>query len=822
MLTTTSLLEGWRVSLSRPDDATPAALIGADLPAAVPGCIHTDLLTAGLIVDPYLDRNEDDQHWIGNSDWRYAVPVTLEPTAADRVDLVFDGIDTIAQLRWDGEAIGETRNMFRGHRVDITSRASAGRHTLAVDLRSARAAAWEVRDQLGARPGVYAEPYQYVRKMACNFGWDWGPVLLTAGLWRDVRLETWSTARLAQVRPVVEVTGAPAGRATLHVTLERAGASEQVELSASCHGVTATATVTAYATEATIVLELPEVELWWPHDLGEQTLYPLQVTLSGEDGRRLDRLERRIAFRTIELRVERDQIGTSFQLAVNGRGIFTRGFNWIPDDCFPTRVDRARLRERIGQAVAANASLLRVWGGGLYESDAFYDLCDELGVLVWQDFAFACSAYPEEEPLLSEVEAEARDNVVRLAWHPSLVLWNGNNENIWGYHDWGWREALDGRTWGEGYYTELLPAIVAELDPTRPYWPGSPYAGSSDVHPNDMDHGPSHIWTVWNDLDYTEYRSYRPRFLSEFGFQAPPTWATLTAAVHDEPLRPDSAGVLAHQKAIDGNAKLARGLAPHLPAPRTTEEWHFLTQVNQAVAVRVGIEHARALRPVCQGAILWQLNDCWPVTSWSVVDGAGRLKPAWYAVRRAFAPRLITLQPQGGGGLEVISVNDGAGVWEGTLSLTRMRLDGRILATAVAPIRVPAGESVRTSCPPEIASAAHPEHEVIVARLGDEPAALWFFVEDKDLALEPAALAVVAEPAGLGQVRLVVTATSVVRHLLVQADRLDPHARVDDNLVTLLPGERHTITIETTVGHDHPGWTSAPVLWSVNPLVASH
>ncbi|MFD0820608.1 glycoside hydrolase family 2 protein [Micromonospora zhanjiangensis] len=482
MRTLTDLHSGWRLTLAEAAADTPERVRGASVEATVPGCVHTDLMAAGLLADPYLDRNEDQQRWVGDSDWRYATTLPVDgpaaPSTADRIDLVFDGLDTVAEIRLDGEPVGRTRNQHRGYRFDVTDRlAGGGAHELSVVLRVARRYAERVRDEVGERPGAYPEPLQYIRKTAANFGWDWGPSLLTAGIWRAVRLEHWSTARLARVRPQVRVVDGDTGEVVVHVEVERAGdPATELTVTARVGDVTGSATVPARATSATVRLRVPGVALWWPHDLGDQPRYELAVELAAA-GVGLDTWRRRIGFRTVELRTAPDADGTPFAFVVNGREIFVRGANWIPDDCFLSRVDRPRYAARVRQAVDANITLLRVWGGGCYESDDFYDVCDELGVLVWQDFLFACAAYPEEEPLRGEVEAEARDNVVRLMPHPSLVLWNGNNENIWGFHDWDWQPVLAGRSWGWGYYSELLPAVLAELDPTRPYWPGSPYSG---------------------------------------------------------------------------------------------------------------------------------------------------------------------------------------------------------------------------------------------------------------------------------------------------------------------------------------------------------
>ena len=383
----------------------------------------------------------------------------------------------------------------------------------------------------------------------------------------------------------------------------------------------------------------------------------------------LDRWQRRVGFRTVELSTSRDEFGAAFTLSVNGQPVFVKGVNWIPDDHFLTRITAERLGRRLDQAVAANVNLVRVWGGGIFESDDFYAACDERGVLIWQDFLLACAAYPEESPLWEEIEAEARDNVVRLAPHPSLVLYNGGNENLWGEADWNWRSSLHGQTWGARYAYEVLPKIVAELDPTRPYCDNSPYSprvdGSEVAHPNDPDHGTHHQWEVWNSIDYTAYRSEIPRFCSEFGFQAPPAWRTLTDWVHavdggalDAASDPkNDANFLLHQKAADGNGKLDRGLVPHLGVPDEFVDWHWATQLNQARAVAYAIDHYRRWWPRTAGAIVWQLNDCWPVTSWAAIDFEERPKPLWYALRRAFAPRNLVFATEDGI-LSVVLLND--------------------------------------------------------------------------------------------------------------------------------------------------------------------
>ncbi|GAB3171859.1 hypothetical protein GCM10027059_40790 [Myceligenerans halotolerans] len=688
---------------------------GPGVPATVPGTVHTDLMAAGLVPDPYLDDNERLLAWIGRCDWEYRTTFTWRrrpagvtgagghsgddaPVGAVRHELAFDGLDTVAAIALNGAEVGRTANQHRSYRFDVTGLLHDGENELTVRFASPVRYADAQSLALGQRPQVNHHPFNAIRKAACNFGWDWGIDAATAGIWRPVRLESWSTARLAAVRPLpgVDLSGpAPVGLLDVHVDVQRAAGAAtgedplEVDVIVRGPGGTrpggssrgATVTIEPGRSSAVVHLRLHDAELWWPRGYGDQPLYDVEVALAaarppsgsiGESGSdvsgtrpaggtvqepghpvpmagALDRWSGRTGFRSVALDMAPDDDGTSFTIVVNGRPVWVKGANWIPDDTFFHRVDRARYARRLDQAEFANLNLLRVWGGGLYESGDFYAECDERGLLVWQDFAFACAAYSEGEPLRGEVEAEARDAVTRLAPHPSLVLWNGSNENIWGYHDWGWKLRLDGRTWGLGYYTELLPRIVEELDGTRPYTPSSPWSGDPDRHPNDPDHGSMHSWDLWNQLDWPHYRDTVPRFMAEFGWQGPPAWTTLRRSVGDMPLTPESPGMQVHQKAMEGNKKLTAGLVPHVPLPDDMEDWHWAMQWNQAVAVRTAVEHLRSWAPRCTGSVVWQLNDCWPVTSWAAVDGDERPKPLLYALAHAHADRLVTVQPRPAG-----------------------------------------------------------------------------------------------------------------------------------------------------------------------------
>ena len=494
----------------------------------------------------------------------------------------------------------------------------------------------------------------------------------------------------------------------------------------------------------------------------------MDVSLSANNGIR-DTWHGRVGFRTTELETSADEHGTSFSLVINGQPVFVKGVNWLPGDSFPARLSPQDYASLLAKSVEAGTNLVRVWGGGIYESDEFYSECDELGLLVWQDFAMACAAYSEDEPIRSEIIAEARENVVRLSQHASLVLWNGGNENIWGFEDWGWQEPLAGRTWGLGYYEEIFPGIVAELDPTRPYSPGSPYSFKAGVHPNDPSHGSMHIWDVWNQEDYTYYATYSPRFVSEFGFQGPPTWATLTRWIHDDPLSHDSPGMVLHQKAEEGDKKLARGLATHLPTPTTFDDWHWATSLNQARAMRFGIEHFRSQSPVCAGTIVWQINDTWPVTSWSAIDSDGRRKPLFYAIKAAYRDRLLSFSVVGDC-LELRVVNDSAEPWIETIVVTARGCDGSILHSVDLALDVAPRETGHLNLKGELAAVGGPPHALVLCADSAYGRATHFYVEDVDGRLPDAELETKVERVE-GGYAVHVLARTVVRDLAILADR---------------------------------------------------
>ena len=817
----------WRLRASS-DVAPSSGAAASAIHATVPGEVHTDLLAAGVIVDPLDADNEALLAWIGRTDWTYVASFSWADNGHARHDLVAEGLDTVATVTVNGTVVGRTRNQHRSYRFDVTALLLEGENELVVQFEAPVDAAERLAVELGPRPHTNQHPFNGIRKMAANYGWDWGPDVATAGIWKPIGIQSWTGVRLSGVRPLATVE-ATTGVLTSHLKLEWAdggepdGALVRIEVA----GVASSATVVAGQDVAVVVTRVNDAALWWPRGYGEQPLYDVQVTLE-TGGTAVDRWGARVGFRTVQLDTAADEHGSPFALSVNGAPVYVRGANWIPDDAFVTRITPERYERGIRDAIEANMNLLRVWGGGLYESEDFYRVCDELGVLVWQDFLFACAAYSEDEPLRSEVEAEAREAISRLSRHASLAIWNGCNENIWAYVEWAWRLPLAGRSWGRGYYFELLPALVAELDPRTPYTPGSPFSFSEFIHPNDPRTGSMHIWDVWNERDYGAYRDYDPRFVAEFGFQGPPAFSTLTSVVHDDPLDPYGPMMLAHQKAREGNRKLERGLGEHLPRWRNIDEWHWATQLNQARAVGFGIEHFRSLSPLNRGAIVWQLNDSWAVVSWAAVDAHGIRKPLWHTLRRVYADRLLTIQPRDGVPT-LIAHNESSTTWKATVLVVRASTaeGGQVLAEQELTIDVAAREVCAIAMNDAVLAVGEQKAEYLGARVcaidaDDVDPAFFYFEEDTVLRLRPRQAVTSTSVASTDNgYALTVTATALVKDLTLLVDRLHPDARVDSGMVTLSAGDSHTFHIQSEA-IDPGGLCAETVLRSANDLVVDH
>ncbi|MEM1011431.1 MAG: glycoside hydrolase family 2 protein [Planctomycetota bacterium] len=804
----------------------PSDLIGRDVPATVPGQVHVDLLREGLIVDPTIGLNEKQVLWTGRADWTYQTTLAVDQATLDHehVELCFDGLDTFAEVVVNGTTIGRTRNMHRRYRLDAKAALHLGDNDLTVRFAAPLPEIWQAEERQGPLPrqgggSNPTQPHNAVRKMSCDMGWDWGPATPTSGIWRDVRLEAWSTGRLGDVRPIV--TSAMDNEATVAIHADVEGRGTATAKLTSPDGVV--------FESKDGVITVDEPQLWWPWTHGDQPLYDLQVEL--HDGHAvLDRRTHRIGLRTVELITDSDADdaqwpvdgianGSRMELRINGRSVYCKGANWIPDDVYPARVDRDRYRERLKQAASANMNMVRIWGGGLYESDGFYELCDEMGLMVWQDFLFACAAYSELDEVADEVEAEARDNVSRLCRHPSLVLFNGNNENLWGHRDWhfrgqSWPDSIGSRGWGAKYYFDVLPSAVADLAPGVPYWPGSPSNGGTladfertDRHPNDNEHGNRHIWNVWHGPGhYLGYVGHSPRFCSEFGFHGQPTWPAIEQSVPEDQRRWYSPTMRSHNKngydgtIGDGQDKSTTRLSDDFLVPDDFDEWLYLTQVAQARAMTVSLGWFRSLFPYNNGILIWQLNDCWPGSSWSLIDldthGIGRCKPAWYAVQRGFAPRVCNVMPRAtqpltgwdddAGPLRAYLHNDHDAAWSGALRLRHITLAGDTLAETAVDFALAARSSHQIDVPDAWTATRRPDSFVLAEPDGGERS-FWWFAADRDINSPTPRYTTTVD----GE-RVTVTAETLVRDLCFFAERVDPAVASDSNCITLLPGEQHT------------------------------
>ncbi len=607
--------------------------------ARVPGNVHLDLMNLGQLADPHIGMNEADLAWVERKDWWYrrSFKLASDLLACARVHLKFEGLDTFATIWLNGEAVGLAQNSLVEHEWEVRRLLKPGENELLVRLASPVKAAENLARQFGDVPGVGDSLRNWVRKAAYSWGWDWGPRIVTSGIFKSVTLEGQSQRRWTdlhlQIKSVsqvqasgfieAEIDSIQAGPCTVNFELGPFKATRKIKLKAGLSRIR-------------VPFKINRPKLWWPRHYGDPNLYNLVAALdSGESA------SCAVGLRQVALERKKDSEGESFVLHVNGKPVFCAGANWIPSDTLMGRLSKARLEKVLSTAFDSNMNMLRVWGGGYYESEDFYAWCDRHGIMVWQDFPFGCNEVPETPWYAREVDSEARKAVVRLRRHASLALWCGNNENHQARYD-HWFGKRERKDWGALYYHKILPKACRELDPGTPYWPGSPFGGKN---PNDPSQGDRHNWTVWANLsDYFAYRQDKGRFMSEFGFASLPGRRTLEKAVPEAERYLHSRTLEAHDKVGSGGAyaRIAYFMANHLPMGSGLEDFRYLSQVNQAEALVTGIEHWRRRQFLTSGTLFWQLQDCWPVTSWAVVDSELEPKLAWYRIRGVYEPVLLS------------------------------------------------------------------------------------------------------------------------------------------------------------------------------------
>lgn len=633
--------------------------------AQVPGSVQQDLIRAHRVPDPFIGTNEGAIQWAGLSAWQFRKTLYVSPAmlAHRHLDLVFDGLDTFATVTVNGQPLLTADNAHRRWRADARALLHAGRNAILIRIASPiKTLQPMVLNEKNPLPGEYDSAFgdepkgvqtsPYVRKPKYQYGWDWGPRIVTTGIWRFTRLEAWDDTRLDRVRIAQDALTDAEARLTAHATII-ADTTKAVTLTASVTAPdgtrqTAQRTVTLMpgSNAVTIPLTIAKPQRWQPFGYGAQPLYTIATGLDG------DTQSRTIGLRTVTL----DRRGGAFGLIVNGTPIFAKGANVIPFDSFPARVDPAEPERLLKAARDANMNMVRIWGGGYYLGDAFYAAADRLGLMVWQDFMFGGSVTPPDAAFRANVAAEADEQVARLGDHPSIVIWAGNNEVLSGWENWSDRKAFkkavgadEQERIGTGMavlFDRVLRGAVTANSPGTPYMPGSPstdYEGPVDTDAN----GDRHFWDVWSGSKPVDnYLDSCPRFMSEYGFQAMPTMATIRYFAGKGALDPDSPVMKAHQKFLagEGNARLRLYLDQRLRPAKDFADFVYLTQVDQAQAIGLAARHHRACRPVTMGSLFWQLNDVWPSISWSSIDHLGQWKLLQYEAKRAFAPQAIVAE----------------------------------------------------------------------------------------------------------------------------------------------------------------------------------
>ncbi len=647
--------------------------------ARVPGSVYGTLLELGKMPDPYYRDNELKATRLMENDFVYEtdVEITQEMLEHDGVMLRFEGIDTLGEVYLGDVLLGHVENMHRIWEYDIHGLARVGINTIRVVLHSPIRYIQEENKKIytgGVNEAMAG--YPHLRKAHCMYGWDWGPRLPDAGIFRRVSLQLVDSARFDSVyviqyhegpdmqelhfeeSRVQESFQAPVPRmkgGRLQVQVDRVRLEFQVdleifreeeELSAAVTVTAPDGTVYGQSADGTITIEKPQ--LWWPNGYGEQPLYTVNARLLGSDGRILDTWERQIGLRTITMDIRPDQWGNQFAHQVNGVDIFAMGADYIPEDNLLSRVTRERTEKLLRDAAKAGHNSIRVWGGGYYPDDFFYEICDELGLIVWQDFMYACSSYELSEAFEQNIRIETEENVRRIRHHACLGLWCGNNEMETQTLDKCWKPSPKQFYDYIKLYEYIIPQILRREDPHTFYWPSSPSSGGNFENPWDENRGDTHYWDVWHgNKPFTEYRKFRFRYLSEFGFQSFPCLQTVESFTEPEDRNIFSRVMEMHQRNVAANGKILNYLSATYLYPASFEQLLYASQLLQMEAIRYGVEHFRRHRGHCMGTVVWQLNDIWPVASWSSIDYFGRWKALHYAQKRMFAPVLISCQEIG-------------------------------------------------------------------------------------------------------------------------------------------------------------------------------
>ncbi len=782
------LHQGWEFSES-----------GSDVwrPAGIPGCVHLDLMKNELIPDPFINDNEEKVQWVENSDWIYRTSFTVNDSilSKENIELVFEGLDTYAEVMLNGEPVLKAENMFREWVVPVKPVLRSGQNSLEIKFLS------PVRinaEKASALPYQLPEERAFSRKAPYQFGWDWGPRLVTSGIWRPVFLRAWNKARVNSIQVTTEKISEKNARITAGLEIQ-ATDYIKVRVDLKIHSRVMGSTEVDLRPGQNLVripLNIENPRLWWPSGYGTPFHYDLTAALNFE-GSLLERSGTTFGIRTAELITEPDSAGESFYFRINGIPVFAKGANYIPQDNFLPRVTVEDHEKIIEEVRFANMNMLRVWGGGIYEEDTFYDLCDKNGIMVWQDFMFACTMYPGDSAFLENVRLEAEDNIKRLRNHPSIVLWCGNNEVDEGWHNWGWQEQFgysreDSTEIWEGYkklFHEVLPEQVARFDGTRAYWPSSPSIGWG--HPESLLSGDSHYWGVWwGEEPFEVYEEKTGRFMSEYGFQGIPAVDFLEKYIGPEKLSIDSPLLRAHQKHPRGMELIRMYMERDYPVPGNFEHYAYVSRLVQAYGISRAIEAHRREKPYCMGTLYWQLNDCWPVISWSSIDYEKNRKALHYFVKKRYNDPLISTVVNDDN-LEIHLVNDSPYPLNKTLSVSLLSFNGETIWSENIPTRTDSNTARKVLSRPVagVLQGHDPSSVLLYSFLIDEglyAEDIHYFVKPKNLHLKKPELTTDISKRSVDWL-IKVSSPTLVKDLFLKVENLQ--GSLSDNYFDVIPGQ---------------------------------
>jgi beta-mannosidase len=784
--------------------------------ATVPGCVHLDLMQNGIIKDPFYRANEKDVQWIENKDWEYRTTFKADENllANERIELDFRGLDTYADVYLNDKLILKADNMFVAWTVDVKANLKAGNNTLRIYFHSPIN---RVMQQYESSPIRYPASNDvgekkvsiFTRKAPYHYGWDWGPRTVTSGIWRPVYLRAWSKAQIKDVW--FKQKSLTALKAVLEIELEIDSTQDgnfSVEITSPTkefRTVIQPAKLKTGTNKVNVPLTILKPQRWWSNGLGEQKLYGFNIEIKNENAV-IDSKQKRFGLRTLEVVNRPDADGESFYVKLNGRKVFMKGANYIPSDSFLPRVTPQKYRQTFEDMKAAYFNMVRVWGGGIYEDDFFYDLADEYGILIWQDFMFACSLYPSDEKFLNLVSQEADYNIKRLRNHASLALWCGNNEIDVAWKNWGWQSGLKDEQKQflvEGYdkiFRGLLPNKIKEHDSQRFYMHTSPLSNWGSLQ--EFNYADNHFWGVWHgEWSFEEFNTYVPRFMSEYGFQSFPDMNTIKRFALTEDWDIESDVMKVHQKAGKGNGLIKRYMDNHYRPPKDFASFVYLSQLLQAEGIKIAIEAHRRNMPFCMGTLYWQLNDCWSAVSWSSIDYYGRWKALHYFVRKAYEPILVSPYLNYDH-LKVFLISDKTKPVSATLKLELMDFTGKQLwsysmKTFVMPNTSKTYYAVDL---PVISENLKREEVVLSIKLEDakkETVAqtLEYFASPKDLNLpQPKISFDVQNKNGASELKL---KTDVLAKNIYLDFEADTESFFSDNFFDLTPNEERTIKIKT-------------------------